>query len=117
MRKRAAPLAAAATCSDFEKLAAEAKASPPYTLGRLKIGELNANLKPVVAPLGAGKVSAPVKVADLIAVFMVCDKIDPPSNTPKAAEVREQVFRGKLLIVGRRYLRDLRRAAYLDFRT
>ncbi len=117
VRKRAAPLTAAATCSDFEKLAAEAKASPPYTLGRLKIGELNANLKAVVAPLGAGKVSQPVKVADLIAVFMVCDKIDPPSNTPKAAEVRDQIFRGKLLIVGRRYLRDLRRAAYLDFRT
>ncbi len=117
VRKRASPLTAAKSCPDFEKLAEEAKASPPYTLGRLKVSDLNATLRPVVAPLGAGKVSQPAKVADAIVVFMVCDKTEPPSNVPKDAEVRDQIFRGKLLIVGRRYLRDLRRAAYLDFRT
>ncbi len=117
VRRRASPLADAKSCPDFEKLAEEAKASPPYTLGRLKVSDLNATLRPVVAPLGAGKVSQPVRVAEAIVVFMVCDKTEPPSNVPKAAEVRDQIFRGKLLIVGRRYLRDLRRAAYLDFRT
>ena len=116
-RKRAAPLAAAKSCPDFEKLAVEAKASPPYSLGRLKVADLNANLKPVVGPLGAGKVSEPARAGDAIVVFMVCDRTEPPSNIPKNEDVRDQVFRGKLLIVGRRYLRDLRRAAYLDFRT
>ena len=117
VRKSAATLAAAKSCPDFEKLAEEAKASPPYSLGRLKISDLNDALKPVVVPLDGGKMSAPTKVADAIVVFMVCDKTEPPSNIPKHDEVREQVFRGKLSIVARRYLRDLRRSAYLDLRT
>lgn len=116
-RQQAAPLAAAKSCPDFEKLAEEAKASPPYSLGRLKIGDLNASIKSTVAALGAGQISSPARVADSIVVFMVCDKIDPPSNMPTADQVRDQIFRGKLAIVARRYLRDLRRAAYLDFRT
>lgn len=116
-RQQAAPLAAAKSCPDFEKLAEEAKASPPYSLGRLKIGDLNASIKSTVAALGAGQISSPARVADSIVVFMVCDKIDPPSNMPTADQVRDQIFRGKLAITARRYLRDLRRAAYLDFRT
>jgi peptidyl-prolyl cis-trans isomerase SurA len=117
VRRQAAALVTAATCPDFEKRAEEAKASAPYTLGRLKIGELNEALRPVVTPLEANKPSKPVKVGDAVAVYMVCDRNDPPSSLPSPADVREQVFRGKLAIVARRYLRDLRRAAYLDFRT
>lgn len=117
VRKLASPLADAKSCPDFEKLAEEAKASPPYVLGRLKIGDLNATLKPAVTPLGAGKVSQPIKVGNAIVVLMVCDRTEPPSTIPNAEVVRDQIFRSKLLIVGRRYLRDLRRAAYLDFRT
>lgn len=117
VRQRAASMAQAKSCPDFETLAEEAKAVRPYSLGRLKIGDLNATLKPVVAPIESGKVSQPIKVAEAIVVFMVCDKTEPPSSLPKYDEVREQIFRGKLAIVARRYLRDLRRAAYLDFRT
>jgi peptidyl-prolyl cis-trans isomerase SurA len=117
IRRKATELRSAATCPDFEKQAEEAKAVPPYSLGRLKVTDLNAALRPAVAPLAPNKVSEPIKVGDAIAVFMVCDRADGPSNLPSAADVREQLFRGKLSIVARRYLRDLRRAAYLDFRT
>lgn len=113
----AATVSSATTCPDFEKLAEENKAARPFTLGRLKIGDLNPTLKPVVAPLGAGKISAPITAGDILVVFMVCDRVEPESSLPKAEDVREQIFRGKLGIVSRRYLRDLRRAAYLDFRS
>jgi peptidyl-prolyl cis-trans isomerase SurA len=117
VRRKAAELRSAATCPDFEKRAEQAKAAPPYSLGRLKIADLNATLRPVVGPLAPNKVSDPVKVGDAIAVFMICDRTEADSNMPSAVDVREQLFRGKLSIVARRYLRDLRRAAYLDFRT
>jgi len=113
----AATVSAAKSCPDFEKLAEENKAARPYSLGRVKIGDLNATLKPAVAPLTAGKISAPITTGDVVIVFMVCDRIEPESSMPKAEDIREQIFRGKLGIVSRRYLRDLRRAAYLDFRT
>ncbi len=116
-RAKAATMAAAKTCPDFEKLAEDAKAMRPYSLGRLKIGDLNVVLKPVVAPIGPGKMSEPTKVAEVIIVFMVCDKTEAAPNMPRREDIREQVFRNKLSISARRYLRDLRRAAYLDFRT
>ena len=37
--------------ADFEKLAEEAGAVRPYSLGRLKVSDLNAALKPVIAPI------------------------------------------------------------------
>jgi len=113
----ATTVSAAKSCPDFEKLAEENKAARPFTLGRVKVGDLNPTLKAVVSPLGAGKISAPITAGDVLVVFMVCDRIEPESSMPKAEDIREQVFRGKLSIVSRRYLRDLRRAAYLDFRS
>jgi len=116
-RQRAATVASSKTCPDFEKAAEEAKALRPYSLGRLKIGELNAAVRPLVAPLEAGKTSAPTRVTEVVVVFMVCDRTQPETGMPKREEIREQLFRGKLSIVARRYLRDLRRAAHLDLRT
>lgn len=117
-RQRAATMAKANACPDFEKLAEEANAVKPYSLGRLKVSDLNTLLKPVITPIEAGKMSEPTKINDVIVVFMVCDKTEPAvAGVPKREEIREQVFRSKLSIVSRRYLRDLRRAAYLDFRT
>jgi peptidyl-prolyl cis-trans isomerase SurA len=116
-RQRAATMAAAKTCPDFEKLAEDGKALRPYSLGRLKVGDLNAAIKPIVAPIEAGKLSAPARVTDVIVVFMVCDRTEAASGVPKREEIREQLFRSKLSIVARRYLRDLRRAAHLDLRT
>ncbi len=117
-RQRAAAMTEAKACPDFEKIAEEQKAVKPYSLGRLKVSELNNAIKPLVAAIDAGKMSAPTKIADVIVVFMVCDKTEQEATgIPKREEIREQVFRSKLSIVSRRYLRDLRRAAYLDFRT
>jgi peptidyl-prolyl cis-trans isomerase SurA len=116
-RRKLARIEGAKTCPEFEKLAEEAEAARPYSLGRLKVGDLNAALKPIVAPVEPGRMSPPTRVADSLVVFMVCDRTEPPSSVPKAEDVREQLFRGKLGVVARRYLRDLRRAAYLDLRT
>lgn len=117
-RQRASSMAAAKSCPDFEKLAEEGKSLRPYSLGRLKISELNTAIKPMIASIEAGKMSEPAKLGEVYVVFMVCDKTEPAAaGIPKREEIREQVFRSKLSIVARRYLRDLRRAAYLDFRT
>lgn len=117
-RQKAAAMAQAKTCPDFEKLAEEASALRPYSLGRLKISDLNTALKPMIAPIEAGKMSEPARISDMVVVFMVCDKTEPAAaGIPKLEEIREQIFRSKLSIVARRYIRDLRRAAYLDFRT
>jgi peptidyl-prolyl cis-trans isomerase SurA len=116
IRQRAAAVAEAKSCPDFEKLAEEAKALRPYSLGRLKVGDLNAAVRPIVASLEAGKLSPPTKIAEAIVIFMVCDKSEASSAMPKREQVREQLYRAKLSVIARRYLRDLRRAAHLELR-
>ena len=46
---------------------------------------------------------------------MVCKRIGD-ANLPKAKEVRTQIGVRRLNILTRRYLRNLRRSAYLDLR-
>jgi peptidyl-prolyl cis-trans isomerase SurA len=114
--KLAENLSGAASCGDFETTADQAGLPGPRNLGRLKIAELNAALKPAVASLGAGKATQPIATAGGVTVLMVCHKTEPPSMLPTRESIREQLLREKVGVAARRYLRDLRRAANVDIR-
>lgn len=105
----------AAGCEDMDKLGNEISASGAAMLEDVKIGDLAADLRPLAASLEIGKASAPVDLKTGVAVIMVCKREDP-SNLPKPHEIRERIGAQRLNIQTRRYLRDLRRAAFLDVR-
>ncbi|MBI1774839.1 MAG: peptidylprolyl isomerase [Proteobacteria bacterium] len=106
----------AKSCEDMDRLAEAAKSPAPSALGRFKIGELNPGLRAVVADLKPGKVSPAVRMPTGVAVLMVCERSAASSNAPSRDDVHEQLFRGKLSVIVRRYMRDLRRGAFLDVR-
>jgi peptidyl-prolyl cis-trans isomerase SurA len=47
---------------------------------------------------------------------MVCQRTDPPSPIPNTDQVYDQIMRQRMDQMARRYLRDLRRSAYVDVR-
>ena len=51
-----------------------------------------------------------------VGVIMVCERKDPPGGLPTREEITEQLGRTRLDALARRYLRDLRRSAYVDIR-
>lgn len=86
-------------------------------IGRLKVSDLAGPLQQAVSGLTPGQISAPLRGPGGIMMLMVCDRQAPPAaSLPDRAAVRERLMREKLDLLARRYLRDLRRAAFLDVR-
>jgi peptidyl-prolyl cis-trans isomerase SurA len=68
--------------------------------------------------LPVGKASEPIQTKDGVVVIMVCERTGDtaPAALPKEVEVRETIGRQRMESLANRYLRDLRRAAFLDVR-
>lgn len=105
----------AAGCEDMNKLGREIGATKTAILDDVKVGDLAGVLRPLAISLEIGKASAPVDIKNGIAVIMVCKREDA-SNLPKPADIRSRIAGQRLNLRTRRYLRDLRRAAFLDVR-
>jgi peptidyl-prolyl cis-trans isomerase SurA len=110
-------LRGAKTCPDLLKLGKE-KAPQTSTEGKVSSLNMAAQLRDLIAKLGANQVSEPILQRGGVGVIMVCSKetSTAKSGDPTREEVFESLLRQKLDTVSRRYLRDLRRAAYVDVR-
>jgi peptidyl-prolyl cis-trans isomerase SurA len=104
-------------CADFSNVTRELGTGMSGDLGKLKLGELPENLRKVVAGLDVGVPSAPVVASDSVRVLMVCDRQVPAdAGAPKREEIERRLTVQRLELRARRYLRDLRDAAFLDIR-
>lgn len=103
-------------CAAFDGLAAKAGATTTR-IGPTRVGELPADLKRSTAGLRANQVAAPVDSPEGIVVAMVCDFQESLVATPPTAEqVRRQIEEERRDMLSRRYIRNLRRAAFIDVR-
>jgi peptidyl-prolyl cis-trans isomerase SurA len=105
----------AANCNDMQKLSKEAGATSGGMIRNVKVGSLAEALRPDAASLPIGKASEPIQTKDGVVVIMVCERTGDES-LPKLDEVRDTIGRQRLESLANRYLRDLRRAAFLDVR-
>lgn len=85
-------------------------------IGRVRIGDLAAPLQPQLAGLQANQISQPLRGPNGIMLLMVCDREAQSAVLPSREQIRDQLYGQKLDLLARRYLRDLRRAAFLDVR-
>ena len=102
-----------------EALPAVAKsiASPQSgSLGKIAIKDLPANLRHAVLDLGAGDVSEPIITPSAVLLLMVCERIEASIEMPTREQIQTRLGLRKLDLLGRRYLRDLRRAAFVEYR-
>jgi peptidyl-prolyl cis-trans isomerase SurA len=109
-----------ADCASFLS-SAEGRATPASgELGTIALSDLPADLRDVVAPLQTGQVSPPLPFEGTRRVLMVCDRSEPAAAAAPAGVDRETIRRDltnrKLDLAARRYLRDLRRAAFIELR-
>jgi peptidyl-prolyl cis-trans isomerase SurA len=106
----------AKSCAEMLKLGKE-KGSPQLSSeGRLRIAQIAPAMRSIVAGLEVGQPSQPIVQRNGVGVIMLCDKVDPNSTLPSRDEVAEQLARQRAENLARRYLRDLRRAAFVDVR-
>jgi peptidyl-prolyl cis-trans isomerase SurA len=86
---------------------------------QLRMGDLPAPLQQVLASMPVGAATPPFgSAADGLRVLVLCGRDDPPANAgvPSFEQVYSQMNDQRVNSAARRYLRDLRRDAVIDYR-
>ncbi|MGH6968078.1 MAG: peptidylprolyl isomerase [Stellaceae bacterium] len=109
---------AAKSCGELAKLGRDH--NPPLITqsADTTAGRLPPAIRPQILQLKLAQASKPMRLGNApgIGVFMVCSKQEPSSGMPTRDQVSENLARARLDALARRYLLDLRRAAYVDIR-
>jgi peptidyl-prolyl cis-trans isomerase SurA len=104
------------SCADVVALAEELDAPASGDLGWLKIGDLPPGLGDAVLALPVGEISPPLEGPAGIHLIMVCDRRDPPGLVPEREQISERLQNERIDRLARRYLRDLRKQAFVEVR-
>ena len=107
--------ASAKSCGEMSKFARERAPQLSRQIARIKASELPAEIQKQVLALKVAEPSPPLTIGGNVGVVMVCDRQDPP-GLPTREQVADTLARERLDTLARRYLRDLRRGAYVDIR-
>ena len=103
-------------CGGAEKLAADFHGEVVQSDG-VKLKELPAALQTMMVPMQVGQATRPFGSLDEgVRVLVMCGRDEPSVGLPTYDEVLAQMNEERINIRARRYLRDLRRDAIIDFR-
>lgn len=101
-------------CEDFAAAAVEAGTPQPEAPASFQLKDLNAQLRALASDLPVGQASDPIRNAGGVQILMICERQE--NAGPDREEIRETLLRERVGMLSRRYLRDLRRAAFVDLR-
>jgi peptidyl-prolyl cis-trans isomerase SurA len=109
--------AASKNCADMLRIGKE-KTPQLSSEGKVSAASVAPQMRDLLSKLAVGEASQPILQRNGIGIIMVCSKETQSAKTgdPTREELFESLLRQKLDTVSRRYLRDLRRAAYVDVR-
>ena len=109
-------IASVNTCEEMIKLSKTNKSFLTNSLGNFFVQELSPYLKSIAISSKLGVPNKPQKLKDQISIITVCRRTQPKSNIPTRISV-ERKFQGKKIeTMARKYLRDLRRNAFVENR-
>jgi peptidyl-prolyl cis-trans isomerase SurA len=103
-------------CAALADMAAELGLPDSGRLGWLRLGDLPPELRAAVSSLPVEQVSAAVQGPSGIHLLMVCDRREPEGATPEREQIAERLERERVERLARRYLRDLRKEAFVEVR-
>ncbi len=104
----------AKNCDDMARIGKEA--SQLSSQGDLRLNQIAPGMRNTVLALGIGQPSQPILQRNGVGVIMVCSKNQEKTVVPTRDDVAESLMRGRVDMLAQRYLRDLRRAAFVDVR-
>jgi peptidyl-prolyl cis-trans isomerase SurA len=108
----------AKNCEELLKIGKEKGSAQLSSEGRLRVDQVTPAMRTIVLGLGVGQTSPPIVQKNGVGVIMMCEKAAPSSapTVPSRDEVGETLMRQRLETLARRYMRDLRRTAFVDVR-
>lgn len=115
-QRLAAQAATLKECSGVPQLASTMGATDTGSLGTVRLGDLPPPVKKAIRPLDVGQASEPVRTGTDFRVLVVCGKKTADVKEPSPAEIEDFLSNQRLAMMARRYLRDLRRDAIIDYK-
>jgi peptidyl-prolyl cis-trans isomerase SurA len=106
----------AKSCGELAQIGRDQAPQTSGEIGRVRIGDLPAELRKTVLGLQVAEASPPVPLRGGIGVLMVCQRENPANAVPSHDEMADNLARERFENLAQRYLRDLRRAAFVDMR-
>lgn len=104
------------SCEKMEELGVGINSPLSGNLGTVKISQLSPAIRNAVQDLPVFQASEPVRTKDGFIVLMVCERDENASRTEQRNKIRQMLIQEDLETAGRRYLRNLKRAAFIDVR-
>ena len=103
-------------CDAFDRAAGALSVQQPPRVVDARIGDLPAELRPIIAELKPGEQTKALAVGSGVAVMMLCRRAESGDGLPTAVQVAEAIQNQRAQRRAERYLRDLRRLAIIDIR-
>ncbi len=103
-------------CDALAARAEELGAGNIVDAGRGPVGQLPPAIRAEVAGLPDGVPTRAIRLPDGVVMFMLCDREQSNTGLPSRESIVEALSLEKLTLMRRRYLRDLRNAAYIELR-
>ena len=103
-------------CGGAERIGAEFQGEV-VSNDQVKMRDLPPVLQQMMLPMQIGQATQPVgSIEDSVRVFVICGRDEVSANQPSFDDVYNQLSEERTNIRARRYLRDLRRDAIIEFR-
>ena len=103
-------------CAKIPEYAAQLGAKEHGSIGKLRLRDLSPDLRKLLVDLPIGHPTKPVRTENGMRLFFVCSRKKPEVHIPTLDEIIARLEDQKLAMMARRYLRDLRRNAIIDYR-
>ena len=108
----------AASCPDFASLRKQLPDAKTVIPSTVTVNDLAPAIRAVASKLPVGKASDPITLNNGVFVMMICSREGASEGgLPSAEDVRNRLGQEKLDLLTRRYLRDMRTAAFIDLRS
>ncbi len=104
-------------CDDLEKASKETPSTGYNRVDKVAEAGLPPEVMKLITPLEIGVLSEPLDMANSRRFFAVCGRhADQPNGLPSYDDIKRRMENEQLDNLAKRYLRDLRRNAYVDVR-
>jgi len=106
----------AKSCGEMARIGREQAPQTSGEIGKLRVGDLPPELRKTVLGLQVAEASPPLPLRGGVGVLMVCERENSANALPSREQIGDDLARERFESMAQRYLRDLRRAAFVDMR-
>ena len=104
------------SCESAREIAGQVQDATAAGANGVRLGDMPDNLQAALAALQAGETSQPVRTPRAVLIVTICNRDDAGAALPSREDILNRIGTERMELLARRYMRDLRREAFIDIR-